>query len=203
MWSAMSDSDKNNAGRRAIMKARISDDLAQSSRTKAGNSRAVARNLLHSLAEISATVTSYFWRQNAAADVTAENSAENAPGKADLGAIVVEEAAVTPSLTQSFSAPVTADVIIIGSEAQTNRVAHTAPDDQEVKRRRDLVRTLFNDFWTESFDKPAAFVDRLAQAEPYINERLAAFGELWQLDAETRTTLGLPSTKNRANPRQA
>jgi hypothetical protein len=54
-----------------------------------------------------------------------------------------------------------------------------------------------------SFDKPAAFADRLAQAEPYINERLKAFGEFWQLDAETRTTLGLPAAKNRANPRQA
>jgi hypothetical protein len=184
------------------MKARMTDDLAQSDRPKAANSGAVARNLLHSLAEVGATVISYFWRQNAAADVMAENSAENAPGKARLVATVVEDAAVKPSLTKSFSAPVTADVSI-GTEAQANRVAYTALDDQEIRRRRDLVRTLFNDFWTESFDKPAAFVDRLAQAEPYINERLTAFGEFWQLDAETRTTLGLPSAKNRPNPREA
>jgi hypothetical protein len=184
------------------MKARLSDDLAQSDGPKADNSRRVARNLLRSLAEIGATVIGYFWRQNGAAEVAAENSAENALGKAGLVPTVSEDAAVNPSLTKSYSAPVTADVII-GAEAQINRVAHTAPDDREINRRRDLVRTLFNDFWTESFDKPAAFVDRLAQAEPYINERLTAFGEFWQLDAETRTTLGLPSTKNRADPRQA
>jgi hypothetical protein len=184
------------------MKARMPDDLAQSNRSNAGNSEGVARNLLRSLAQIGATVTSYFWRQNGVADVAAANSAENAPGKAGLVATVADDAAVKPSLAKSFSAPATADVII-GAEAQINRVAHTAPDDQEIKRRRDLVRTLFNDFWTESVDKPAAFVDRLAQAEPYINERLKAFGEFWQLNAETRTTLGLPSTKNRANPRQA
>jgi hypothetical protein len=202
MWSDMSDSDKNNPGREQIMKARMSDDLAQSDGPKADNSRRVARNLLRSLAQIGATVTSYFWRQNAAADVADENSAENALGKAGLVATVAEDAAVKPRPTKPFAAPVTADVII-GAETQINRVTHTAPDDQEIKRRRDLVRTLFNDFWTESFDKPAAFVDRLAQAEPYINERLTVFGEFWQLDAETRTTLGLPSTKNRANPRQA
>jgi hypothetical protein len=111
------------------MKARLSDDLAQSSRPEAGNSRVIARNLSHSLAEIGATVTSYFWRKRAAADVTAENSADNAPGKAGLAATAVEDAAVKPNLTKSFSAPVTVDVII-DPEGQTNRVAHTAPDEQ-------------------------------------------------------------------------
>jgi len=180
-----------------MMEARMSDDLAQSTRPKRGNSRGVARNLLHSLAEIGATVTKYFWRPHSASDVTAENCGENAPGKARPAANVVEDAAVKPSVTKSFPAPVTADVII-GPEGQTNRVAHIVPDDQEIQRRRDLVRTLFNDFWSEAFDKPAAFADRLAQAEPYINERLTACGEFWQLDAETRIMLGLPSPKNRA-----
>jgi hypothetical protein len=38
----------------------------------------------------------------------------------------------------------------------------------------------------------AAFVERLDQAEDYLNERLTANGEVWRLDAKTRTMLGLP-----------
>jgi hypothetical protein len=40
--------------------------------------------------------------------------------------------------------------------------------------------------------KPSAFVERLDQAEDYLNERLAASGEVWRLDATTRAMLGLP-----------
>jgi hypothetical protein len=43
--------------------------------------------------------------------------------------------------------------------------------------KRELV---FNDFWTGNDDKPATFVDRLNQAEAYLNERLTACGESWQ-----------------------
>jgi len=67
-----------------------------------------------------------------------------------------------------------------------------ALDQEEIQRRRDLVRVLFNDFWSGAHDKPAAFVDRLDQAEPYLNERLAANGETWRLDTETRAMLSLP-----------
>jgi hypothetical protein len=183
-----------------MMETRISDELAQSSRPKGGNSRGVARNLWHSLAEIGAAVTMYFWGPDSASDVTAENSGENTPGKASLIAPVIEDAGVKPSVREPSPAPVT-PVVMIGPAAATNRVAHPVPNDQEIQRRRDLVRVLFNDFWSEAHDKPAAFVDRLAQAEPYINERLTACGEFWQLDAETRKTLGLPFTKNSANPR--
>jgi hypothetical protein len=62
-----------------------------------------------------------------------------------------------------------------------------------------LVRTLFNDFWSGCDDKPAAFVDRLNQAEMYLNERLTASGERWQLDAKTRQMLGLPPRSNSRN----
>jgi len=65
--------------------------------------------------------------------------------------------------------------------------------------RRELVRVLFNDFWSGSYDKPAAFVDRLDQAESYLNERLTARGEFWQLDTKTRIMLGLPPRSNSAN----
>lgn len=73
-------------------------------------------------------------------------------------------------------------------------MAHASdpPEPQEIQRRRELVRTLFNDFWSDRFDKPAAFADRLNEAESYLNERLAANGEPWRLDAGTRQLLGLP-----------
>src|SRR5207248_9584793 len=45
-----------------------------------------------------------------------------------------------------------------------------------------LVRALFNDFWNGHDDKPVTFLDRLNQAETYLNERLTARGDRWQLD---------------------
>jgi hypothetical protein len=68
----------------------------------------------------------------------------------------------------------------------------TETDQQEINRRRDLVRGWFNDFWSGRDDKPASFVDRLDEAENYINDRLSASGEDWQLDAEARVMLSLP-----------
>jgi hypothetical protein len=70
---------------------------------------------------------------------------------------------------------------------------------EEIQRRRDLIRSLFNDFWSGRDDKPAAFVDRLDEAETYLNERLTASGENWRLDASTRTILGLPPRHARAH----
>jgi hypothetical protein len=61
------------------------------------------------------------------------------------------------------------------------------------------VRILFNDFRSGAYEKPAAFVERLDQAEDYVNERLAASGEFWQLDANTRVMLGLPPRANSPN----
>jgi hypothetical protein len=71
-------------------------------------------------------------------------------------------------------------------------IAVTGPDQEEIDRRRDLVRGWFNDFWTERDEKPASFADRLNEAENYINDRLLASGESWQLDADARAMLSLP-----------
>src|SRR5215472_16853216 len=68
-----------------------------------------------------------------------------------------------------------------------------ALDEGEIQRRRNLVRTFFNDFWTGSYEKPAGFLQRLDQAEDYVNDRLTANGEAWRLDSKTRAMLGLPS----------
>ena len=66
------------------------------------------------------------------------------------------------------------------------------PDLQEIERRRNLVRIFFNDFWSGASHKPVAFVERLDDAEDYLNERLASSGEFWRLDAKARVMLGLP-----------
>jgi hypothetical protein len=88
--------------------------------------------------------------------------------------------------------------------AKADMVVRIALDQDEIERRRNLVRTLFNDYWRGAQEKPAAFSERLDQAENYLNERLAANGEIWRLDASTRALLGLPprsksaDTENRA-----
>jgi hypothetical protein len=89
------------------------------------------------------------------------------------------------------NAPVGTDVDVRPG-AGINPVTDTVLDQQEIERRRNLVRTLFNDFWSGVYEKPAAFVERLDQAEDYLNERLAANGEFWRLDAKTRAMLALP-----------
>jgi hypothetical protein len=80
----------------------------------------------------------------------------------------------------------------VGDATEANVTSTIPPDQQEIQRRRELVRALFNDFWNGSDDKPATFVDRLNRAEPHLNAQLAARGEPWQLDANTRKMLGLP-----------
>jgi hypothetical protein len=74
----------------------------------------------------------------------------------------------------------------VDMQPEIHAVARSVPDQQEIERRRNLVRIFFNDFWSEASNKPAAFVERLDQAEGYLNDRLAANGEGWRLDAKTR-----------------
>jgi hypothetical protein len=88
--------------------------------------------------------------------------------------------------------PIAAAEVQDGQATHVNVASTTSPDQQEIQRRRELVRALFNDFWDGSDDKPATFADRLNQAETYLNEQLTARGETWQLDAATRKMLGLP-----------
>ena len=91
---------------------------------------------------------------------------------------------------------VAASQILVGAEVEVgagiSSSAHNELSQQEVERRRGLVRAFFNDFWSGTHDKPAAFAERLDQAEDYLNERLTANGEGWRLDAKTRIMLGLP-----------
>jgi hypothetical protein len=83
----------------------------------------------------------------------------------------------------------------IESERPIGSETDGAPDQQEIDRRRGMVRAFFNDYWSTVDDKPASFAERLDRAEGYINERVAAGGETWRLGAATRKQLGLPPSK--------
>ena len=97
----------------------------------------------------------------------------------------------------SFTTAPTAD-LNVGPIASSG-ISQTVPDQEEVERRRTLVRALFNDFWNGADNKPAAFAQRLDQAEDYLNARLAGRGEFWRLDPNTRAMLGLPPRSSSAD----
>src|SRR5215831_11821232 len=88
--------------------------------------------------------------------------------------------------------PVADSVAVRPETHQIGITSEASPNKQEIERRREIVRQFFNDFWTSTDDKPRTFAERLNRAEDHINERLAACGERWQLDATTRKQLGLP-----------
>jgi len=161
---------------------------AQSSERKPGITRAVVETALHWLRGI---WSKYFLQQERPASVlTTEKRAEGVAEQARAITIATENAAAKPT-AKSFAEPAIADAKV-SSDAQISPIVEVVPDQQEIQRRRDLVRTLFNDFWSGSDDKPVGFADRLNQAENYINERLTACGEFWQLNAKTRAMLSLP-----------
>lgn len=83
----------------------------------------------------------------------------------------------------------------VESESPISIESDGTPDQQEIDRRRGMVRAFFNDYWSTVDDKPASFAERLDRAESYINERVAAGGETWRLGAATRKELGLPPSK--------
>ena len=90
-----------------------------------------------------------------------------------------------------------ADSIAVRPESQISIKTGASPNQQEIERRREMVRQFFNDFWVSAEDKPGRFAERLNRAKGHINERLAARGETWQLDAASRKQLGLPPAKIR------
>ena len=142
--------------------------------------------ILRWLAEVVAAIIQpirYFSRPThpASSDVTAEMRSEGVVEGAQAVVTVTEDAVARPTTVKSFASPITAGVMV---DPDVNRAAHIVLDDQEIQRRRDLVRMLFNDFWSAAYEKPAGFVERLDQAEDYVNDRLAANGEAWRLDSK-------------------
>jgi hypothetical protein len=180
------------------MKAGMASDPGQSSRSKPGITGGVAASFLGWFAEIG-QAAKYFLRLKHPA--SAENCAESAVAEAGAGHAATDNTDAKPTATKSCAIAVTADVNV--GPLGINGVGQTVPDEQEIERRRNLVRTLFNDFWSGVYEKPTAFVERLDQAEDYLNERLAASGEIWRLNTNTRLTLGLPPRSNSSGPQAA
>ncbi len=154
-----------------MTEAGISTEPAQSSRSTPVTRGGMLANCLRSLADIRAAIANFF----------RPSRPESAKRQAASGG--APEAAV--------ATPVAAGVNI-DSGPEIKAVGQLAADQQEIERRRNLVRMFFNDFWGGVSDKPTAFVERLDRAEDYLNERLAANGELWRVDTNTRLLLGLP-----------
>ncbi len=157
--------------------------------------RGPVENILHWFAGIAAAVTklnAIFSRAPPpGSEVAAESRAENTPEGAGTVAATTEIMTATPTATSA----VARDAKTI-QDRQVTDVTSISPQQQEIQRRRELVRVLFNDFWSGRDDKPATFAERLDQAEIYLNDRLTACGEYWQLDAKTRKLLGLPARRS-------
>ena len=167
---------------------------AQSRMSRLGAGIGVLENFFRWFTEIGLlvdTTANHFFRSRHPASQLA---AEQREGAEQAGATepALENAIESTATATSPMVPITADV-------KVDPDALTALDEGEIQRRRDLVRILFNDFWSGTHDKPAAFVDRLDQAEDYLNERLAANGEFWRLNANTRAMLGLPLRSTRSH----
>src|SRR5262249_55239762 len=110
-------------------------------------------------------------------DLLLSRSRPDAPGEAESGVAAEGLASDAASSVAQLESP-------------TSAISEDSPDQRELERRRDLVRRY--DFWKSADVKPVTFAERLYQAEGYINERLAACGETWQLNSATRKQLGLP-----------
>jgi hypothetical protein len=145
-------------------------EIAQSSRSKPVTTGVVA-TVLRAFVEIGTVIKSF---------ISASHPAS--PGRCSESPVVKTEAVATAQIFAPAEVKAGAG----------GPVAHNELDEQEIERRRTLVRTLFNDFWRGEDQKPASFTARLDQAEDYLNERLAANRETWRLDAETRAMLSLP-----------
>lgn len=156
-----------------MTEAQISAGRAQSDRPKTVTAGSVLANILRRFAEIGAAARCF--------------KSPRHPGVAQGH---VQDADVTTDTITTFSAEAT------DNAPEIKAIAPVVPDQEEIERRRDLVRIFFNEFWSGASDKPIAFVKRLDEAEDYLNERLAAHGETWRFDAATRVMLGLPPRSN-------
>jgi hypothetical protein len=178
------------------MKTSMPSELVQS-RTKVATTGGVVSKILKLLAAIGAAAN-YFAppRHSQSAEGPAEGAALGAGDvstDSDAAGVNVEP---DPEIVPIPDAEINAI-----TNAGIRPIADGVPEQQEIERRRNVIRMLFNDFWNGIHDKPAAFVDRLDQAEDYVNERLAANGEFWRLNDKTRRMLCLPRRSNTTDSR--
>ena len=133
-------------------------DSADSPKLKSDTATDIGEKVLRWFAQIGAAVTKptrYFLRTSYPA--SDEKRAESPLEEAGATAAATENAVWTT--TKSFTVPVNAEVKV-DTDTQIDSAASTVPDQEEIQRRRDLVRTLFNDFWSGAYEKPAAFAAR-------------------------------------------
>lgn len=194
-------------------------EIAQSIRSKPVTIRVVA-TVLRALVEIGASIKSFISASHpaSAGKCTASPVVEKeaVATAQNLAPVEVKDAGITPVVHNELDASVgrcTESPLVEREAVATAQIpapvevkgagvspfAHNELDEQEIERRRNVVRTFFNDFWNGAYEKPAAFVERLDRAEDYVNERLAEIGEFWQLDARMRVTLGLPPRSHSPN----
>jgi hypothetical protein len=180
-----------------MMEAGISAEPEQSSRSTPFGRGGVLANLWQRLVEI-ATAAAIFFRPSRvrSTEDQVESGAVEPEGAVVTVALAAETTISGPQIeagphslpSQHESKPQDVE----RQEIEPQEIERQEIEPQEIERRRHLVRLFFNDFWDGAADKPAAFVTRLDQAEHYLNERLAANGESWRVDAKTRPMLGLP-----------
>jgi hypothetical protein len=179
-------------GAHKSMKAWVSAEPAESSTLKPSTPRGVLERWLGAIGRSVNSVIQHFpRRRHPASQFKAEEPADCDTQEAEAVVTPIENGIVDLAITKTFTVPITAGVNV-DTDTPIDIAASTVLDQEEIQRRRNLVRVLFNDFWNGPYEKPAAFVERLNQAEDYLNERLTANGEAWRLDATTRTLLGLP-----------
>jgi hypothetical protein len=154
------------------MEAVVPVETVKSSRPIVESTRILIKTIRHWIAGFHAPVV-------ATSDQHSANAHEQSAKREEPAAVADPKAKICPTGQLSSAIP-------------------SAFDEGEIQRRRNLVRTFFNDFWSGSYEKPAGFLQRLDQAEDYVNDRLAANGEIWRLDSQTRVMLGLPPRLNSA-----
>jgi hypothetical protein len=122
----------------------------------------------------------------------------DAPGEIDSGTVPQDASSDDIEIRpESQTSPESGIRINVESESRISVEPESSPNQEEIDRRRAIVRKFFNDYWSSIDDKPTSFAERLDGAEGYINERVAAGGEPWQLGPATRKQLGLPPSRKR------
>ena len=71
-----------------------------------------------------------------------------------------------------------ADSIAVRPESKISVKTEEPLNQQEIERRREIVRRFFNDFWKSSDDKPATFAERLNRETRMC--RFPASGSSWE-----------------------
>jgi hypothetical protein len=162
--------------------------VEESARSMLGSARILFRSIWHWIAGFRAPV------------MAASNEPPAKTGMAETVTVANPKTEVRPEEQINSVIPSALEVARPKTEVhpagQIESVIPSALEEGEIQRRRNLVRTFFNDFWSGSYEKPAGFVERLDRAEDYVNDRLAAHGEAWRLDSQTRVMLGLPHRVN-------